>query len=256
MQKIGRCFAFSFGNRAFGIQEIRKSANFFQLQWRTIQNINISPSILTPPRSFLWTHLVQSCQNKFLSTWGIQKTNQFLNLSRFPTPLRTFTYEIESFKQIPEDKIKEAANTHAGLFLEVQRGPKGEFPISGRAWRIDELRRKGFDDLHKLWYVLFKEKNMLLTELEKYKHRLMKARPSVRIRSSLRKVELSMKRISYVLIERSKLERLFSLPPNLRKGKIIDAKKRAKKEKAKLRRKAGKNNPENQPQNQEQLQKS
>lgn len=65
-----------------------------------------------------------------------------------------------------------------------------------------------------------------------------------------------MKRISYVLIERSKLERLFSLPPNLQKGKIIDAKKRVKKEKAKLRRKAEKKDPENQPQNQEQLQKS
>ncbi|KCV68931.1 hypothetical protein H696_04351 [Fonticula alba] len=69
----------------------------------------------------------------------------------------------------------------------------------GRSWTASELRTHSYEDLHKLWFVLLKERNMLLTQ--RYACNIEK-RPFY-AREHLRKVRKSMARLKHVLGERS-----------------------------------------------------
>ena len=66
--------------------------------------------------------------------------------------------------------------------------------------RKDELRLKSNEDLHKLWFVLLKERNMLLTMEEAYKDAFA-AMPNP---ERLDKVELSMEHLEEVVRERNR----------------------------------------------------
>lgn len=70
----------------------------------------------------------------------------------------------------------------------------------GRSWKKEELRIKSNEDLHKLWYVLLKERNMLLTMEEEYKRNL-ELFPSP---ERLHKVKESMVNLEDIVRERNK----------------------------------------------------
>jgi len=70
----------------------------------------------------------------------------------------------------------------------------------GRPWKLDELRLKSNEDLHKLWYVLLKERNMLMTMADEYK-RQSELFPSP---ERLEKVEESMENLLDVVAERDR----------------------------------------------------
>ncbi|XP_069881943.1 large ribosomal subunit protein uL29m [Dipodomys merriami] len=75
---------------------------------------------------------------------------------------------------------------------------------SGAAWTCQQLRNKSNEDLHKLWYVLLKERNMLLTlEQEAKRQRLPMPSPE-----RLEKVIESMDALDKVVQEREDALRL------------------------------------------------
>ncbi|KDQ06786.1 hypothetical protein BOTBODRAFT_49175 [Botryobasidium botryosum FD-172 SS1] len=73
---------------------------------------------------------------------------------------------------------------------------------SGRSWTAAELRRKSFKDLHTLWYVLLRERNLLATQ----KHEAMRLGADYGRHTSIiprtHRVSKSMARIKGVLNER------------------------------------------------------
>ncbi|KAG8003714.1 39S ribosomal protein L47 [Nibea albiflora] len=81
----------------------------------------------------------------------------------------------------------------------------GENTVKSAApWTAKQLRTKSNEDLHKLWYVLLKEKNMLLTiEQEARRQKVQMPSPE-----RLKKIDRSMTRLETVVKERETALRL------------------------------------------------
>lgn len=69
----------------------------------------------------------------------------------------------------------------------------------GRAWTKDELRIKSNPDLHKLWFVLLKERNMLMTMEHEYDEKCQYFPSPERVD----KVKISMENLESVVKERN-----------------------------------------------------
>ncbi|ODV67184.1 54S ribosomal protein L4, mitochondrial [Hyphopichia burtonii NRRL Y-1933] len=75
-----------------------------------------------------------------------------------------------------------------------------DLDTSSRAWSFPELRRKSFEDLHKIWYLTLKERNILARE---HKVASYYSYPKLDTYDDVdNKLKLTQKRIKQVLLER------------------------------------------------------
>jgi large subunit ribosomal protein L47 len=81
-----------------------------------------------------------------------------------------------------------------------------EVMSAGRAWIAADLRKKSFNDLHALWWILYKERNLLLTLRQTTRQKLMPM-PQLDENRYIR-VKRSMAAIKLVLDERKKIDAL------------------------------------------------
>ncbi|GAA5821065.1 hypothetical protein JCM11251_001945 [Rhodosporidiobolus azoricus] len=88
---------------------------------------------------------------------------------------------------------------HDQQSLEV---PDKRVDNSSRSWTSLELRRKSFEELHQLWYVLLRERNVLLTQREEARRLRVDLGGFGAVPDKLRLCQKSMARIKQVLSER------------------------------------------------------
>lgn len=130
-------------------------------------------------------------------------------MNNFNTRLRSSLFRLftrsKSHYQ-PETSVVSRANpqgrkidSQKGVLEFIDVGTSAGATNTGRAWRTSELRLKSYDDLHKLWFILLKERNVLLTERAWCK---TNGRHWTNGPSNLMKVKQSMARIRGVVGER------------------------------------------------------
>ncbi|KAJ2092630.1 54S ribosomal protein L4 mitochondrial [Coemansia sp. RSA 986] len=86
------------------------------------------------------------------------------------------------------------------FFQGGERLPKAH-EQTGRAWAASELRQKSWEDLHRLWYLVLKERNVLASQTEEA-NRLGIHSEVFTNKSRIIKCKKSMARIKTVLNER------------------------------------------------------
>ena len=82
-------------------------------------------------------------------------------------------------------------------------------PKIGRSWKSDELRLKSDSDLHKLWYILLREKLALKSDQYLNSQDIQNSRNGPLIKNCLTKVHVSMSRLRGVVGERNHIRNEF-----------------------------------------------
>ncbi|KAI5307201.1 hypothetical protein KEM56_002934 [Ascosphaera pollenicola] len=122
-----------------------------------------------------------------------------------PVPLHASKFGLPAPAKPEEREPREETPDHGlwGFFIpERERVPSTEYEAKfGRAWTVQELRNKSFDDLHALWWVCAKERNRIATsKLERT--RLALGFGDHESGERLKEVRKTQKAIKNVLLER------------------------------------------------------
>ncbi|GAV99933.1 MRP-L47-domain-containing protein [Lentinula edodes] len=99
------------------------------------------------------------------------------------------------------DEFQVAAPERLGNRIPVRANHGLDGKNSFWSWKASELRLKSFEDLHALWYILLRERNLLATQEEEVR-RLGVMKAVQTFNNQIRMCRKSMARIKYVMNER------------------------------------------------------
>ncbi|KAG5888920.1 hypothetical protein JTB14_019416 [Gonioctena quinquepunctata] len=127
------------------------------------------------------------------------KKSTFYNLIELIS--RDYKHKVSTVNNFPSSRNISTTTVRNDLmeFFDDKKNWGADEVKSGRSWKLEELRIKSNSDLHKLWYVLLKERNMLLTMEQECKDRTRLFPSPERID----KVEDSMENLETVIKERN-----------------------------------------------------
>jgi len=119
-----------------------------------------------------------------------------LSVSDDPLPVPVSRDELDPVKTDPNHGLWDFFHDR-----ETVAHPPGQMAKFGRAWTVEELRHKSWDDLHRLWWVCAKERNRISTSAFERKMRQL-GFGEAEDKSRDDEVRITQKAIRHVLTER------------------------------------------------------